>query len=68
MTELELCLMVQFCLGIGLAGLLWPEKLMPIFEVMMFPLPASYRGIRANSVIAIVLSVLLFVRLAIGIR
>ncbi len=68
MTELELCLMVQICLGIGLAGLLWPEKLMPIFEVMMFPFPASYRGIRANSVIALVVSVFLFARLAIGIR
>jgi hypothetical protein len=62
------CLVVQFCLAFGVAGLLWPEKLMPLFEVLMFPWTASYRGIRANSIAAIGLSLLLFARLLTGIR
>jgi hypothetical protein len=68
MNNLEVCVIVQFCLAFGVAGLLWPEKLMPIFEVLMFPWAASYRGIRANSIAAIGLSVLLFVRLLAGVR
>ncbi|HTC49105.1 MAG TPA: hypothetical protein VK722_17405 [Candidatus Aquilonibacter sp.] len=67
MTTLELCVVVQVCLAFGVAGLLWPERLMPIFEVLMFPWAASYRGIRANSIAAIGLSVLLFARLFVGI-
>ncbi len=63
MSTLGLCVVVQFCLALGVAGLLWPEKLMPVFEVLMFPWAASYRGIRANSIAAIGLSLLLFARL-----
>ena len=44
------------------------KSLMPFFEVLMFPWVASYRGIRANSIAAIGLSVLLFARLLTGIR
>ncbi|MGA8834505.1 MAG: hypothetical protein WB538_02630 [Candidatus Sulfotelmatobacter sp.] len=61
-----MCVVVQLCLAFGVAGLLWPEKLMPVFEVLMFPWAASYRGIRANSIAAIGLSVLLFVRMLAG--
>ncbi|MGA8273844.1 MAG: hypothetical protein WB919_19935 [Candidatus Sulfotelmatobacter sp.] len=68
MSNLELCLVVQLCLAFGVAGLFWPEKLMPLFEVLMFPWAASYRGIRANSVAAIGLSVLLFARLLASLR
>ncbi|HXP41893.1 MAG TPA: hypothetical protein VN833_16675 [Candidatus Acidoferrales bacterium] len=68
MTILGMCLVVQVCLAFGVAGLLWPEKLMPFFEVLMFPWAASYRGIRANSIAAIGLSVLLFARLLSGVR
>jgi hypothetical protein len=68
MHILGLCLVVQFCLGFGVAGLFWPEKLMPFFEVLMFPWVASYRGIRANSLASIGLSLLLFARLLTGIR
>ncbi len=68
MSDLGLCLVVQLCLAFGVAGLFWPEKLMPFFEVLMFPWVASYRGIRANSVAAIGLSLLLFVRLFASIR
>jgi hypothetical protein len=62
--DLELCFMVQLCLAFGIAGLLWPEKLMPIFDVLMFPWAATYRGLRTNSIAAIALSLLLFARLA----
>ncbi len=68
MNDLGLCLLVQLCLAFGVAGLFWPEKLMPFFEVLMFPWVASYRSIRANSLAAIGLSVLLFARLLAGAR
>jgi hypothetical protein len=64
MMDLELCFMVQLCLAFGVAGLFWPERLMPIFDVLMFPWAATYRGLRLNSIAAIGLSLLLFVRLA----
>jgi hypothetical protein len=63
MNILELCLVVQLCLAFGVAGLFWPEKIMPLFEVLMFPWAASYRSVRANSIAAIGLSVLLLARL-----
>ncbi len=66
MNDLGLCLVVQLCLAFGVAGLFWPEKLMPFFAVLMFPWVASYRTIRANSLAAIGLSVLLFARLLAG--
>jgi hypothetical protein len=59
---------VQVCLMFGLAGLFWPEKLMPIFEVLMFPWTANHRMIRANSVAALVMSVVLFASLLSGLR
>lgn len=68
MNDLGLGLVVQFCLAFGVAGLLWPDRLMPIFEILMFLWAASYRGIRANSIAAIGLSLLLFARLLAGIR
>jgi hypothetical protein len=68
MTDLVLCLLTQLCLAFGVGGLFWPEKLMPLFEVLMFPWIATYRAIRANSIVAIGLSVLLFARLLAGIR
>jgi len=63
MNILELCLVVQFFLAFGVAGLFWPEKMMPLFDVLMFPWAASYRSVRANSIAAIGLSVLLLARL-----
>jgi hypothetical protein len=63
MTNFELCLLVQLCLAFGVAGLLWPEKFMPFFEVLLFPWAASYRAVRANSMAAIGLSILLLARL-----
>jgi hypothetical protein len=63
MIDLEICLVAQMCLAFGMAGLFWPEKFMPLFEVLLFPWAASYRAVRANSLAAIGLSVLFLARL-----
>ena len=44
---------VQLNLVFGVAGLVWPDKLMPLYGVLMFPWPASHRAIRLHGVIAI---------------
>jgi len=63
MDILALCLVVQFCLAFGVAGLFWPEKFMPFFAVLLFPWAATYRSVRANSIAALGLSALLMARL-----
>ena len=63
MQHLGPFLAVQICLAFGMAGLLWPDKFMPLFHVLMFPWAATYRGVRANSIAAIALSFLLFLML-----
>jgi hypothetical protein len=63
MNIFELCLASHLFLVFGVAGLFWPEKLMPIFDVLMFPWAASYRGIRVHSLASIGLSLLLVIRL-----
>ena len=62
-SHLGISLLVQISLAIGLAGLLWPDKFMPLFAVLMYPWPSSYRTVRANSIGALSLSVALFVAL-----
>ena len=54
MDTLVFCLIAQLNLILGVAGLIWPDKLMPLFGLLMFPWPASYRAIRVNAVIAVV--------------
>jgi hypothetical protein len=56
-------LIVQVCLAFGLAGLFWPEKLLPVFDVLMFPWASSYRTVRLHSIGAIAVSLLLFATL-----
>jgi hypothetical protein len=68
MNVLGLCLVVQLCLAFGVAGLFWPEKIRPLFDVLMFPWAASYRSVRVNSIAAIGLSILLLARLFTSIR
>jgi hypothetical protein len=68
MNNLGQCLVVQLGLAFGVAGLFWPDKLMPLFDILMFPWAASYRTIRANSIAAIGLSLLLFATLLTGNR
>jgi hypothetical protein len=58
---LGLCFDVQLGLAFGLAALLWPNKFMPLFELLMFPWAASSRAIRANGIAAIGASLLLLV-------
>lgn len=67
MNYLGLGLLVQVCLSFGVAGLLWPEKFMPLFDVLLFPWAASYRAVRINCFCAIGLSLVLFVKLSIAI-
>jgi len=62
--QLGLSLVIQVSLAFGLAGLFWPEKFMPVFDVLMFPWPSSYRTVRGHSIAAIALSVLLFLLLS----
>jgi hypothetical protein len=68
MHILGLCLVVQACLAFGVAGLFWPEKMRPVFDVLMFPWAASYRSVRANSIAALGLSALLLARLLTSLR
>jgi hypothetical protein len=65
MNHLAASLIVQVSLAFGLAGLFWPEKLMPLFDVLMFPWASSYRTVRFHSIGAIAASVLLFARLVV---
>jgi len=58
-NNLGLCFVVQLGIAFGIAGLLWPEKFMPLFETLMFPWVASCRAIRANGIAAIGVSLLL---------
>jgi hypothetical protein len=61
MNNLGLYFLVQLGLAFGLAGLLWPDRFMPLFEILMFPWAANCRAIKANGIAAIGLSLLLFV-------
>jgi len=63
MNTLGLCLVLQLCLAFGMGGLFWPDKFMPLFDVLMFPWAASYRTLRVNSIVAIGLSFLLLAML-----
>ncbi|MGB6679221.1 MAG: hypothetical protein WBE44_21170 [Terriglobales bacterium] len=67
-NNLLLCFVVQLGVAFGLAGLLWPDKFMPLFEILMFPWAANCRGIRANGIAAIGLSLLLLVTRLTGYR
>ena len=66
MHSVAVCVVAQFSMLFGLAGLFWPDKFLSLFDVLMFPFPASYRTVKAHSVGAIVLSLLLGVSLLMG--
>lgn len=51
--NLVFCLIVQVNLVFGLAGMIWPDKFMPLYGILMFPWPATHRAIRINGVVAI---------------
>jgi hypothetical protein len=54
MVNLVFYLIVQLNLIFGVAGLMWPEKLMPVFGLLMFPWPPSHRAIRIHGVVAVI--------------
>ena len=61
MQALGLPLLVQICLAVGMAGLLWPDKVKPVFELLMFPWLPTYRALRIHRIGVLGLSFLLFV-------
>jgi hypothetical protein len=61
MNSLGLCVGVQLGLAFGLGALFWPDKFMPLFQILLFPWTASSRAIRANGIAAIGLALLLVV-------
>jgi hypothetical protein len=63
-NNLDLFVVAQLCLAFGMGGLFWPEKFIPVFDILLFPWMATYRAVRVNSAAAIGLSLLLLARLA----
>ena len=63
MNHLVLSLVVQLSLAFGVAGLLWPEKLVAVFDFLMFPWPATHRLVRVNAWGALFIAALLFLAL-----
>ena len=63
MENLIFYILVQLNLVFGLAGVVWPDKLMPVFGVLMFPWPASYRAIRTHGIVAVMGYVLVLYKL-----
>lgn len=66
MQDLRLPIVAQLCVIFGMAGLFWPEKLVAIFDVLMFPWPASHRTVRIHSAVAILIAVLVFTDLIVS--
>jgi hypothetical protein len=65
MENLIFYLIVQLNLIFGLAGLMWPEKLMPVFGLLLFPWHASRRAIRTHGIVSILGYVLVLGRILI---
>ena len=63
MSDWGLCLVVQLGVAFGVGGLLWPEKFLPLFHVLMYPWAASYRVVRAHSIAALGFSLVLLATL-----
>jgi hypothetical protein len=51
--NLIFCLIVQANLVFGVAGLVWPQKFMSLYGILMFPWPPTERAIRVNGLVAI---------------
>ena len=68
MENYIILLIVQLNLIFGIAGLLWPDRLMPVFAVLMFPWPASHRAIRVHGFVAIAGYLLVLARLFVLLR
>ncbi len=53
MEDFLFCLMIQLNLVFGVAGLLWPEKVMQYHAVLLFPWRVTHRAIRIHGIVAI---------------
>ncbi len=68
MKILGICMLAQFCVIFGLASLIWPERFVSTFDVLMFPWPASTRMIRTSGMMVLGTYLLLVIRfLTVGI-
>jgi len=63
MENLIFYLIAQLNLIFSVAGLMWPDKLMPVFRLLMFPWPASHRAIRTHGIVAIAGYLLVLVKI-----
>jgi hypothetical protein len=63
MANLVFYLIVQLNLIFGVAGLMWPDRLMPVFGLLMFPWPASHRAIRIHGVVSVIGYLLVVVKI-----
>ena len=68
MKGIGLCVLIQVCLMFGMAGFLWPEKFMSVFDVLMYPWAATHKGVRANGLAAIAFSLLILLGMMVGAR
>jgi len=66
MENLLFLVIVQLNLVFGVAGLLWPEKFMSVYGILMFPWPATNRAIRTHGIVSIAGYLLVVVRLVLG--
>lgn len=63
MANLIFYLIVQLNLIFGIAGLVWPDKFMPLYGMLMFPWPASHRAIRVHGIVSVAGYLLVLARL-----
>lgn len=68
MENLPFYILVQLNLVFGIAGLVWPDKLMRVFGVLMFPWPATHRAIRLHGLVAIAGYLLVLAKLLVTAR
>ena len=68
MENLIFYLIVQLNLIFGVAGLMWPDRMMPVFGVLMFPWPASLRAIRTHGIVSIAGYVLVIAKILVTAR
>jgi hypothetical protein len=66
MENLIFCIIVQLNLIFGIAGLVWPDKFMRLYGLLMFPWPASHRAIRTHGMVAILGYVLVLGKLVLA--
>lgn len=68
MKDLVFYTIVQLNLVFGVAGLVWPDKFMPLYGMLMFPWPATHRAIRVHGMVSIGGYLLVLARLLIFAR